>query len=69
MARVGDSRGAYTVSVGRTEGNRTLGRTRCRCKGNIKKDLKEMAYGLFDLAHDRDNWWALVSAVMNHRVP
>jgi hypothetical protein len=67
---VGDSRGAYRVLVGRPDGKRTLARLRHRCKNNIKNDLQEMkwGYGLFDLAHDRDRWRALVNAVMNFRV-
>jgi hypothetical protein len=35
-------------------------------------DLQEMGWGgmdWIDMAHDRDRWWALVSAVMNLRVP
>jgi hypothetical protein len=39
---------------------------------NIKINLREMGWDgmdLIDLAHDRDEWRALVNAVMNIRVP
>jgi hypothetical protein len=39
---------------------------------NIKIDLREIGWDggdLFDLAQDRDQWRALVRAVMNLRVP
>jgi hypothetical protein len=41
-------------------------------EGNIKMDLQEAGWdGVYwiDMAQDRDSWWALVSAVMNLRVP
>ena len=58
--------------VFKPEGKRPLGRPRRRWEDNIKMDLKEVGRGCGDwmeLAHDRDRWWALVSTVMNFRVP
>jgi hypothetical protein len=72
VARMGERRGAYRALVGEPEGRRPLGRPRSRWENNIKMDLREVRWGSMDwinLAHDRDRWWALVSTVMNLRVP
>ena len=72
VARMGQGRGVHTVLVGRPEGKRPLGRPRRRWGDNIKMDLKEVGGGCEDwmeLAQDRDRWRALVSTVMNLRVP
>jgi hypothetical protein len=74
VARMGEGRGAYRDLVGRPEGRRSLGRPRRRWKDNIKMDLEEVEWGgggmdWIDMAQDRDRWRALVSAVMNLRVP
>jgi len=58
--------------VGKPEGKRPLGKQRRRWKDNIKMDLQEVGGGCGDwmeLAQDRDRWRALVSTVMNLRVP
>ncbi|KAJ4450625.1 hypothetical protein ANN_02053 [Periplaneta americana] len=44
VARMGDSRNAYRVLVGRPEGKRPLGRPRRRWEDNIKMDLREVGY-------------------------
>jgi len=62
----------YRVLVGKPEGKRPLGRRRHRWEDNIKIDLQEVGCGGKDwikLAQDRDRWWALVTVVMNLRVP
>jgi len=56
-------RGVYRVLVGKPEGGRL---------NNSRMDLQEVGCGYKDwigLAHDRDRWRKLVSAVMNIRVP
>ena len=53
-------------------GKRPLGKPRRRWEDNIKMDLQEVGgvYGdWMELAQDRDSWRALVSTVMNFRVP
>ena len=62
----------YRVLAGKPEGRRPLGRPRRRWEDNIRMDLREVGCGCVDwleLAQDRDRWHALVSAVMNLRVP
>ena len=58
--------------MGKPEGKRLLGRPRRRWEDNIKIDLQEMGFVDMDwieLAQERDRWRALVTAVMNLRVP
>ena len=73
MVRMGQVRGVYRVLVGKPEGKRPLGRPRRRrWEDNIKMDLQGVGGGCGDwmeLAQDRDRWRALVSTVMNLRVP
>jgi len=67
-----ERRGVYRVLVGKPEGKRPLGRPRHRWEDNIKMDLQEVGcrgVDWIDLAQDRDRWRALVTEVMNLRVP
>jgi hypothetical protein len=72
IACVGEGKGLYGVLVGKPEGKRRLGRTRRRWQDNIQMALQKVGCGGIDwieLAQNRDRWRALVSAVMNIRVP
>jgi hypothetical protein len=68
VARMGEGRDIYRVLVGRPERKRPLGRPRRRWEDNIKMDLRETGINGMNwiwLAHDRAQWWAFVSTVMN----
>jgi hypothetical protein len=39
---MGEKRSAYRILVGKPEGKRPLGTSRCRWVDNIKMDLREM---------------------------
>jgi hypothetical protein len=61
-------RNAYTLLVGRPDGKKPLGRPSRRWVDNIKMDLREIGWfgmGWIDLAQDRNQWRALINAVMN----
>jgi len=45
VARMGDRRGAYRVSVWRLDGKRPFGRYKIRWGDNIKMDLQEVEWG------------------------
>jgi len=69
---MGEGRGVHRVLVGKPEGKRPLGIPRLRWEDNIRRNLQEMGEDCGDwieLAQDRDRWRALVSTVMNLRVP
>jgi hypothetical protein len=69
---MGERRGVYRVLVGKPEGKRPLGRSRCRWEDNIKVDLQETGCGgkdRIELAQVRDRWRTLVNVVMKLRAP
>jgi hypothetical protein len=62
---VGEKRNVYRILVGKPEGKRPLGRSRCRWVDNIKMVLRQIGWSEMDrigLAQDRE---ALVKTVMN----
>jgi hypothetical protein len=72
VARIREKRNAYRLLLGKPEGRRPLGRPRRRWLNNIRMDLVEVGWDDVDwigLAQDRDRWRALVSSVLNLRVP
>jgi hypothetical protein len=72
VAQMGEKRNTYRILVGKPEGNRPLGRPKCRWVENIKIYLREIEWdGMdwIDLSQDRDQWRALVNTIMNLRVP
>jgi hypothetical protein len=69
---MGEKRNAYRILVGKPACKRPLGRPRSRWADDIKMDLREIGWGgldWIDLAYDRDQWRAVVKAVMNLWVP
>jgi hypothetical protein len=69
---MGEKRNACSVLVGKPAEKRPLGIPRRSWVDNIKMDLRETGWGAvdsIDLAQDRDQWRALVTPVMNLRVP
>jgi hypothetical protein len=69
---MGEKRNAYRILVGNPEEKRPLGRPRRRWVDSIKMDLREIGWDAMDwidLAQNRDQWRALVNAVMNLQVP
>jgi hypothetical protein len=72
VARMGETRKACRILMGKPEGKRPLGRPRHRWMGNIKIHLRKIGWdGMdwIDLVQDRDQWRALVNMMMSLRVP
>jgi hypothetical protein len=71
VASTGEKRNAYRSLMGKPEGKRPLGRSRCRWNDNIKMYLTEIGRGCMDwihLAQDVDQWSAVVNTATNLRV-
>jgi hypothetical protein len=69
---MGEKRNAYRLLVGKPDRKRPLGRPRLRLVDNIRMDLGEVGWGNVDwigLAKDRNRWRAVVTSVLNLRVP
>ena len=71
VARMQESKIAYRVLVGKSEGRRSLGRPKRIWEQNIKIEVTEVGWGGMNwiyLAQDRARWRAVVNVVMNIRV-
>jgi len=71
VTRVGKLRNLYTIFVEKPEGKRPLGRPRHRWEDNIRIHLREIELEVVDcihVAHDRDQWRALVNTAMKPSV-
>jgi len=68
---MGESRGAYRVSMGKPERKKNLEDPGVDGRIILKVFFRKWDKGtyLIDLAQNRGRWKALVSAVMNLRVP
>jgi hypothetical protein len=67
VACIGEERKVYKVLVGKPEGKRP-GRPRHRWEDEIRMDFREIGLDWIRLSQDRDQWHAVVSAVMNLQV-
>jgi len=69
----GGEKRCVQVLVGITEGQRPLGKPKCRQEDNIKMGLQEVGWGggmhWINLAHNRNTRQAPVNSVMNLQVP
>jgi hypothetical protein len=68
----GERRDVYRVLVGKREGRQPLERPRRRWDYDFELNLREVgrtSMDWIDLAQDRENWRAVVNAVMNLRIP
>jgi hypothetical protein len=68
---MGEKRNVYKILGGNPVEKRPLGRPRRRWVDNVKMNLRDIGWDgtdWIDLAQDRDQWRALVNAVMNLRV-
>jgi hypothetical protein len=66
-----EKRNAYRILVGNPEGNRTLGRLRCKWEDNITMDLRNIGWGgmdWIDVTEDKDHWRSVVKTVLKLQV-
>jgi hypothetical protein len=72
VARLGETRNAYRILVGKPEGKRPLGRPRRRWVDNIKMNLREIGWDgrdWIELAQDMEQWRTLVNTAMKLQAP
>jgi hypothetical protein len=69
---MGEVKNAYSISVGKPERKRPLGRPKRRWEDNIRMYLRLVGWQNVDwmrLVQDVDQWRVLVNTVMNFWVP
>jgi hypothetical protein len=66
---MGGMRNAYNVLVGKPEGKGPSGKPRCRFQDMEVGEIWGGGVDWVYLPQDKDQWRALVNAVMNLRVP
>jgi hypothetical protein len=72
VAQMWEKRNIYRLLVGKPEGNRPLGRPRCKWIDNLKMELLVIGLSVVDwicLAQDTYRWRAHLNSVMNFQVP
>ena len=72
VTRVDERDGGDGFYVGKTEEERTIGRTWRRWESNFKKDLHEIErfwMSWIHVAQDKEKWQAFIDTVMNLQVP
>jgi hypothetical protein len=65
-------RNTYSILIGKPGEKRPRGKPGCRWEDNIRMDLREIIWEVVDWKHvtyDMDQWRALVTVVINLRVP
>jgi len=68
LARIEEGRSAFKILTGNPTGRRPMGRPRRRWEDNIRMDFEEIGINAGNWVHsvqDRNNWRALVNAVLN----
>jgi hypothetical protein len=72
VARIGETRNAYKILIGKPERKKPLGRFRRRWEDNFKMNVREIGFGsvccTYEAQH-RDWWWTLVNTLINLWVP
>jgi len=70
-AHIRENKNAHRFVVGKTEGKKPPGISRCKWGDNIKiyfKEIKWMGVDRIHLAQNRDKWRVFVNTVMNLRL-